>query len=428
MIDLIRQFAPRFLSGPGNLAFQVKSVLSKLMLCRTKTLGGHTYVCPPCGTSCQIYNSCGDRHCSLCGGARRAGWMEKTRELILPGIHYFQVVFTLPDRFSRLILANRCAMYALLMRSAWQALRHELRQQGLDPAAVLVLHTWNQELGHHPHVHALVPGAGPSANPDNDSCWVVAKDAHFPERRKPFLVDIEQLGRKFRDLFVRGLGTLLRKGSLRLPDEWSQLHNSRVRRDWLKALRQTEWNVFISGPPDGVNDPEQVLKYMTRYLTGGPISDARIVRQCQDQVTFLARSKDKSQGNPQVERTIPGVEFLRRWSLHILPKGFTRCRRYGGYHGSRCERYLQTCRELLGVKAAEQETLERCQAQPPEGTGAAHSPRCPRCEKPMVLLESLPRPSWRDVFQASAMRPALVDFPWLYASPQARQHAYEPDG
>ena len=182
-------------------------------------------------------------------GARRADWMDKTRELILPGIHYFQVVFTLPDRFSRLILGNRRVLYRLLFRSAWQALRHELLKQGIDPAAVLVLHTWNQELGHHPHVHALVPGAGPSANPDNDPCWVVAQDASFPNRREPFLVDIKQLGRTFRDRFVRGLGMLLRKGSLQLPDEWSQLHDSRVRRAWLKALRQSDWNVFISGPP-----------------------------------------------------------------------------------------------------------------------------------------------------------------------------------
>jgi hypothetical protein len=303
-------------------------------------------------------------------------------------------------------------------------LRHELRKQGIDPAAVLMLHTWNQELGAHAHVHALVPGAGPSANPDNDPCWVVTKDASFPNRREPFLVDVEQLGRTFRDRFVRGLGTLLRKGSLRLPDEWSQLHDTRVRRAWLQALRQTDWNVFISGPPKGHSDPQQVLKYMTRYMTGGPISDARIVGQSHDQVTFLARSKDKSQGNPQVEHTIAGVEFVRRWSLHILPKGFTRCRRYGGYHGSRCERYLDTCRELLGLEAADQETQER----PQEEARADSSPRCPRCQQPMVLLESLPRPSWRDIFQGSAAHPPCVDFPWLRPGPQTRPHPFEPDG
>jgi hypothetical protein len=424
VIDLIRQYAPSFLSGTGNIAFQVKSVLSKLLLCRTKTLGGHTYVCRPCGSSCQVYNSCGDRHCPMCAGARRADWMEKARELILPGVDYFQVIFTLPDRLSRLILANRREMYALLFRSAWQALRHEIRQQGIEPAAVMVLHTWNQELGHHPHIHAVVPGAGPSANPDNDPCWVVAQDASFPNRRKPFLVDVEQLGRTFRDRFVRGLAALLRKGRLRLHDEWSQLHDTRVRGDWLKALRQSAWNVFISGPPKGHSDPEQVLKYLTRYLTGGPISDARIVGQSQDQVTFLARSKSKSAGHPQVPHDISGTEFVRRWSLHILPKGFTRCRRYGGYHGSRCAGYLETCRELLSRNQAEPQTPQ----EPQEETDADRSPRCPRCQQPMELAERLPRPSWRDVFQGSAEHPPLVNFSWLHATPQTRPHPFQPDG
>lgn len=422
MIDLIRQFAPRFLSGSGQLAFQVKSVLSKLLLCRTKTLGGHTYVCPPCGSGCQVYNSCGDRHCPLCAGARRADWMEKTRELILPGVNYFQVVFTLPDRLSRLILANRRALYALLFRSAWQALRHELRKQGIEPAAVLVLHTWNQELGHHPHIHALVPGAGPSANHDNDPCWIETRDVGFPRRREPFLVDVEQLGHTFRERFVRGLGTLLRQGSLRLPDEWSQLHETRVRREWLKALRQSPWNVFISGPPRGRSDPEQVLKYLTRYLTGGPISDSRIVSERQDHITFVARSKDKSRGQPPVAHTLPGLEFVRRWSLHILPKGLTRCRRYGGYHGRHCAEYLETCRRLLGAQAAEEQFPKGTQPE----TGADRNPRCPRCELPMVSLERTVRPSWQEVFQGSAQRPHMVNFPWLKRGPRNGADPFEP--
>jgi len=394
------------------------------MLCRTKTLGGHTYVCPPCGSSCQVYNSCGDRHCPQCAGARRADWLDKTRELILPGVNYFQVVFTLPDRLSRLILANRRELYGLLFRSAWQALRHELRKQGIEPAALLVLQTWNQQMGHHPHIHALVPGAGPSANPDNDSCWVVAKDRNFSNRREPFLVDVQQLGRTFRDRFVRGLGTLLRKKCLRLHEEWSQLHDGRLRRDWLKSLRQFDWNVFISGPPNGKSDPEQVLKYVARYLTGGPIRDARIVGQSHDQVTFSARSKDKSQGNPQVEHAIPGAEFIRRWSLHILPKGFPRSRRYGGYHGSRCAWYLETCRELLRLKEAFPQAL-----QPPEdASDVAHRPRCPRCQERMELVEHLPRPSWRDVFRGNAIHPPLVSFPWLRDSQPTRPHPFEPDG
>lgn len=176
--------------------------------------------------------------------------MDRSAKLLLPEIKYFQVVFTLPDKLSRLVLGNRRELYRLLFRSAWGALQHELKKQNLDPAALLVLHTWNQELGHHPHIHALVPGAGPSLNKDNDRCWVTARDQTRPWRDKPSLVDNVTLGRTFRDKFVRGLGWLIRKGRLKLNNEWEQLHDARFLKQWLKGLRETDWNVFIEGPPD----------------------------------------------------------------------------------------------------------------------------------------------------------------------------------
>ena len=125
-----------------RVAWQVKSVLSKILLCRTATLKGHTYQCPDCGSQTNVYNSCTDRHCPQCGGARRADWLEKTATLLLPAVNYFQVVFTLPDRLSSLILGNRRELYDLLFHSAWQALDHELRRTGkFHPAALMVLHT-----------------------------------------------------------------------------------------------------------------------------------------------------------------------------------------------------------------------------------------------------------------------------------------------
>jgi hypothetical protein len=131
--------------------------------------------------------------------------------------------------------------------------------------------------GHHPHLHALVPGGGPSVNYDNDPCWITARDVTRPWRtEKPSLVDNVALGRTFRDKFVRGLGWLIRHGKLKLADEWQQLHNPNLLRRWLKKLKETDWNVFIQGPPHGQSDPRQVIKYLTRYMTGGPISDHRI--------------------------------------------------------------------------------------------------------------------------------------------------------
>ena len=142
---------------------QVQSVLAKLALCLTAALGGHVYECPRCQHRCPVYNSCIDRHCPLCSGGRRVDWLAKTAQLLLPTIDYFQVVFTLPEQLWPLMLGNRRATYRLLFHAAWEALQEVLREElSCEPAALMVLHTWNQRLEHYPHLHALVPGGGPA--------------------------------------------------------------------------------------------------------------------------------------------------------------------------------------------------------------------------------------------------------------------------
>lgn len=141
VIDLLRRYTPKFMQRSGT-AQQVKSVLSKILLCRTAILKGHLYKCVGCDSEVNVYNSCTDRHCPQCGGGRRADWMNKSAEVLLPGVPYFQVVFTLPDKLSSLILGNRDDLYSLLFRSAWKALDSELRRTGrFQPAALMVLHT-----------------------------------------------------------------------------------------------------------------------------------------------------------------------------------------------------------------------------------------------------------------------------------------------
>jgi len=141
VIDLLRKYTLKFMSWYG-VPQQVQSVLSKILLCRTSVLKGHLYECPQCGSRRHMYNSCTDRHCPQCSGARRADWLDKTRELLVPGVNYFQVIFTLPDRFSSLILGNRRELYDLLFQSAWRSLDEVLRQEGkFHPAALMVLHT-----------------------------------------------------------------------------------------------------------------------------------------------------------------------------------------------------------------------------------------------------------------------------------------------
>jgi hypothetical protein len=328
VIDLLRQYTPEFVERFGGQAVpHVQSVLAKLALCRTAALGGHVYECPQCHARCPVYNSCLDRHCPLCRGGRRADWLDKTAELRLPGIDYFQVVFTLPDDLSALMLGHRRATYRLLFHAAWEALREVLRAElGCEPAALMVLHTWNQRLDHHPHVHAVVPGGGPSLDGQR---WVRSRHPTEPWREKPYLVDNRLLSARFRDKFLAGLTRLHRRGELKLEGEWSHLQEPAAFAAWLDSFRDGAWVVYVEPPPENAR-PEHVLKYLARYLTGGPISDRRLLAHEDGQVTFWARSPDKARGNPSEPYTLSGVEFTRRWALHILPQGFVKSRCFGG--------------------------------------------------------------------------------------------------
>jgi hypothetical protein len=163
VLSVIKQYTEPFMLEHGKtVAAQVKSTLARLGFCRTAPMGGRVYRCPSCDFKCNVYNSCTDRHCPQCVGARRADWLAKTEKLLRSEVTYFQVVFTLPEQLSALALGNRSVLYKLLFGSAWNALSKAIRNElGMQPAAAKVLHTWNQRLEHHPHIHALVPGMGP---------------------------------------------------------------------------------------------------------------------------------------------------------------------------------------------------------------------------------------------------------------------------
>jgi hypothetical protein len=242
---------------------------------------------------------------------------------------------------------------------------------------------------HHPHLHALVPGGGPSLDGPR---WITSRHPTQRRRRKPYLVDNEELGRKFREHFVNGLRRLVRQEKLRLEGEWSKLNDPTKREAWFDELTATDWNVFIEGPPHGKSQPTHVLKYLVRYVTGGPIADRRIISDEDGQMTFWARSKDKATGNQSQPFPLSGREFVRRWAMHILPKGYTRSRSYGGYHGPKRQDYLARCRELLEITDDPEETREPNEA--PERS----LPTCPRCEIPMVCIAQQARPSWKQIF------------------------------
>ena len=382
---------------PRQAGPQVQSTLAKLSLCRTAALGGRKLQCESCQHRCAVYNSCGDRHCPRCGGAKRSDWLNRTEQLLLPQVNYFQVVFTLPDTLSSLALGNRRSVYALLMRTAWRAMKEVLREeQGIEPASLMVLHSWNQELDHHPHVHALVPGGGPS--PDGRR-WRSTRHPTHRRRKKPYLVDNALLSERFKEYFCASLKRLHRKGLIAfeppvLPARGDEARDEPDFGEWLDRIAEQAWNVFIEPPPQN-SQPQQMVKYLARYLTGGPISDGRLISYEQGKITFWARSKNKQTGNRPRPFSLPGVEFVRRWSMHILPKGFTKTRCYGGFSCRHRHDYLQRCRQLLQIAEPQDEPP----SPPPLEEESSETTRtCPRCQGKMVCVTSTPRPSWRDLF------------------------------
>lgn len=411
MANLLRQYTPGYIARYRSQAPpQVQSTLAKLSLCRTAALGERRYHCQTCQTQCHIYNSCGDRHCPQCSGARRANWLTSTSELLLPEIDYYQVVFTLPDKLSSLALGNRRELYNLLFRSAFRALREIIaEEQGFEAAAVMVLHTWNQKLEPHAHVHAIVPGGGPSLSDPRQWVRSQRRTAGFRKGER-YLVDADALRERFRHVFVKGLRGLHRQGLLKLDAEYEPLRGTSEFDAWLKPLEEIKWAINIQPPPSQHAAPQHVLKYLARYLTGGPISDRRLIAHQHGQVTFAARTGRTPGGQRNDIQPIhcSGIEFVRRWSLHILPKGYVKTRRFGGYSNRHCQRYLAACRDLLSVDSISPDDAHDSDASRDITPALNEDRQCPHCGKSMHCILATDRPGW-SVVMRSSHRPVWYD-------------------
>jgi Putative transposase/Transposase zinc-binding domain len=369
----------------------VESALLRMHFCRSTALGKRVYRCDPCNYETTVFNSCGDRNCPQCSGAKRSDWLDSTLQLTIPQATYFQVVFTLPESLSSLALGNRKEIYNLLFETAWESLRAKIEQDlGIQAAGVAVLHTWNQRLGHHPHVHMMVPGNGPSLDGKR---WLDCRMVwcRKTRRMKPFLVDNKELGRDFRDLFLNRLTKRIEQGKIALEE-------AGYIADVIGELRLKDWVAFIEGPPKPDCPPSVMLKYLTRYLTGGPISNRRIVGEKDGRIWFLARSKKKGEG--QVVTSLSNVEFVQQWSLHILPKEFTKTRHFGAWSGSKRRVYLDQCKALAPTVEVPCEVpcgpIAQAEGSKSPGPKRCHS--CPHCQGEMRCIVDEDRPSWREIF------------------------------
>ncbi len=424
VIGILREYVPEYMRQfKEQISSEVANILARISLCRTEALGRHKFRCDDCPEVGYLYNSCGERGCPLCaGGGRRDDWIERMEPMVLPGLHFYQVVFTLPDiDLSWLLWANREKLFSLIMQAAWKAIKKLMRKLGIQPSATLVLHTWNQRLGFHVHVHVLIPAGGLSLCGEQ---WIDLKVADLnltePDRKAGHVGNQIQLGQWFRKFFIRGIVRLYRRGELKLVGMKCLLFGDKVLRAWLDRIAPNGYGVFVEPPPSVDARPENILNYIGRYVTGGPISDWRIHSSENGIVTFMARSLKRTPGEKtqRVEVKLSGIEFVQRWTQHILPKGFVRSRHYGNFANRNRAEYLQHARKLLGIGQGNEDShdgeLESIPWDPdrlPEDDSPQDdqsSPRCPRCGRPMKRVSIQRRPSWR-ITMNSKYRPSWYD-------------------
>jgi hypothetical protein len=376
--DVFRQHGDPFLERFGDgLCYQQRRALHDITVCRTAELGGHVEGCDLCGHQRVAYNSCRNRHCPKCQATAAAEWMEAREAELLP-VKYFHIVFTLPAALNPLALQNPCVVYGLLFRAAAETLQEiaaDPKHLGAEIGFLAVLHTWGQNLQHHPHVHCVVPGGGIA--PDA-SQWVAC--------RPRFILPVRVLSRLFRGKFLSLLRAAFDRGRLTFHGKLSPLADAGEFQRRLATSARTEWVVYAKPPFGG---PRQVLKYLARYTHRVAISNRRLIALEDGQVTF--QWKDYARGGGQKTMKLKATEFIRRFLMHVLPAGFVRIRHYGFLANRLCREKLALCRKLLGVEATPESAAAESVPEPREAVeGEPETHICPVCGVGrMIVVEIL---------------------------------------
>ena len=351
------------------LSTQQARVMAAIEACRTARLGGHREHCEACDFERFAYNSCRNRHCPKCQSLAKAQWLEARRAELLP-VPYFHVVFTLPHQLNGLVGANKRPLLNLLFNAAAETLlQFGQTRFGGKIGFTMILHTWDQTLRPHVHLHCLIP-AGALA-PDGTR-WITGDSR--------FLFAVRALSTVFRGKFLDGLRKRLDRGGLVQPTDFDASA-------LLKPLRRKPWVVYAKKPFAG---PEKVLDYLGRYTHRVAISNDRILRLDHDSVTFAYR--DRARGDVPRTMTLPANQFIGRFLAHVLPRGFVRIRHFGFLANCCKAKSLDRCRALLAVEPP----------APSEPTTAAQwlllltgtdLTRCPRCgHQPLIRTELQPLP------------------------------------
>jgi hypothetical protein len=376
--DIFRQHGESYMQS-HPLSPRQRRVMRDIQACRTAVLGGHVEACDRCGHQAISYNSCRNRHCPKCQGSARAAWLEARAGELLP-VPYFHVVFTLPANLAPLVLQNPVAMYHLLFRSVSATLLEvgaNPRRLGARIGFLTVLHTWGQNLMHHPHLHCVVPAGGLS--PDGRR-WV--------HGRPRFFLPVRVLSRVFRGKFIDLLKSAFRRDELCFHGELEPLAVPAAMERLLTEAVRHEWVVYAKPPFGG---PAQVLKYLARYTHRIAISNHRLLDMDSGKVRF--RWKDYARGSRPGIMTLDATEFIRRFLLHVMPRSFVRIRYYGFMANRHRAENLEHCRHLLGqpqvCEPADNAGVERSS---PRNSDDQRAVCCPHCRQGKMRLVELLEP------------------------------------
>jgi predicted Zn-ribbon and HTH transcriptional regulator len=365
--DIFRAKGDSFIDqNQSRISYEQLKVMRAITRCRTAALGGHIDRCTRCGHEAISFNSCRNRHCPKCQTKARERWLEQ-RERELLAASYFHVVFTLPGELSALVIQNQRFLYDLLFRTVAATLLEvaaDPKHLGAEIGFFGILHTWGQNLLHHPHIHCAIPAGGLS--PDH---------ANWIRPRYRFFLPVKVLSRVFRGKFVAGLRQAFRRHRLCLAGKLRYLAEPKCFAAFLRTLFRKDWVVYAKPAFGG---PTHVLRYLGRYTHRVAISNHRLLAFDGERVTF--RWRDYAHGNSQREMTVTSEEFIRRFLLHVLPRGFVRIRSFGFLANCHRKALLTECRRLLA-------TPEPIPDQAAIRDGTTWS--CPVCHGTMRVIERL---------------------------------------
>ncbi|MDE1012505.1 MAG: IS91 family transposase [Paraburkholderia fungorum] len=372
--DIFRDHGPAWRKArAGHLSLGQLKVMSAIECCRTAALGGHVAACQDCGHSHIAYNSCRNRHCPKCQGTAAKDWLA-ARQAELLDVEYYHLVFTLPAPISDIAYQNKAVIYGLLFKAAAETvttIAADIKHLGARIGLKAVLHTWGSAMIHHPHVHMIVPGGGIS--PDGKQ-WISC--------RPGFFLSVRVLSRLFRRLFLEKLVAAHKAGRLHFFTDHTKLAEPGPFAAYLAPLRKIEWVVYAKRPFAG---PQAVLAYLSRYTHRVVISNSRLVSYDERGVTFKWKDCRAKGNDRQKLMTLTTDEFIRRFLLHVLPRGFHRIRHYGLFANSRRAGNIELARQLINMPI---DHIQSTKAASDEGIDAA-SPNypCPECGGTMMIIE-----------------------------------------